>query len=71
MEDHPAITALLQHQGERPAGHEGVTVVQREARGRERQIHGQGPHAYLVDRYRPLLDNVLRNDEETLVDILV
>ncbi|MDQ3335233.1 MAG: cyclic nucleotide-binding domain-containing protein [Myxococcota bacterium] len=26
-------------------------------------------HAYLVERYRPLLDNVLHNDEETLVDI--
>lgn len=26
-------------------------------------------HSYLVQRYRPLLDNVLRNDEETLVDI--
>jgi predicted NAD/FAD-binding protein/CRP-like cAMP-binding protein len=28
-------------------------------------------HAYLVERYRPLLDNVLRNDEDTLVDISI
>ena len=26
-------------------------------------------HSYLLQRYRPLLDNVLRNDEDTLVDI--
>lgn len=28
-------------------------------------------HAYLVQRYRPLLDNIMRNDEETLVDIRI
>ncbi len=28
-------------------------------------------HAYLINRYRPLLDNVLRNDEETLVDYTI
>jgi hypothetical protein len=28
-------------------------------------------HSYLVQRYRPLLDNIMRNDEETLVDIKI
>src|SRR6266496_97409 len=65
----PPISTLLEQERERSARGHRVTPPQREARGAEREIEGEGAHAHLVERER--VAELARRDSLTFDEVRV